>query len=224
MKKISALRKEALQLTDEKMLVASQTRAIIECTLKKVNGDLVEYEKFLHGTGEFSTLVAPPPVAAPAVIKNERTLKAPSVINASSTMKSLQQRIMKPNDLCAMRVSPNQMADTEWILGRVISYSSESGLYQIADEDPEAALETKKVSLAPSQVKPSGTGLDKLQKGETVMAVYPETTSFYHAIVTQLPRKVANATYVHVQFKDDSDEFGVTHEKMILTQHIMRLN
>jgi hypothetical protein len=69
------------------------------------------------------------------------------------------------------------------------------------------------------------------QKGDSVLAVYPDTTSFYPAtIVSGPPRKNANASnsttpaaaaVVVVNFLDDSDEFGITHDKVVPLDHVM---
>jgi hypothetical protein len=85
-------------------------------------------------------------------------------------------------------------------------------------------------------------GVDKLSKGDVVFCVYPDTTSFYQATVVQAPRKNqqimmsgggggpganpnANAggttSFVMVNFVDDSDEYGVTHDKAVPLQHVI---
>lgn len=62
-----------------------------------------------------------------------------------------------------------------------------------------------------------------MSRGDTVFAVYPDTTSFYQATVVQTPRKVSgNSSFAMVQFVDDSDEHGITHEKAVLLRHVMR--
>jgi len=68
-------------------------------------------------------------------------------------------------------------------------------------------------------------GNDKLSKGDVVYAVYPDTTSLYQATVTNLPRKTNSSgeTVVFVQFKDDGDEYGITHEKAVPVKYIMKL-
>lgn len=67
--------------------------------------------------------------------------------------------------------------------------------------------------------------LERLSKGDMVFAVYPDTTSFYPATVVQAPRKNQSSTnlkqLVMVNFVDDSDEFGVTHDKAVPLQHVM---
>jgi len=222
MDKIQSYRLEVKQLAAEKLAVANQTYNIINSTLGKLDREVTEYENLLRGTGEFNNSttanIAPP---APATIKNERgnsgNKPGPSQGGSSGNR-------IKPNELCAIRVSPSQMADTEWILGRVSSYNTESGMYIVTDEDPEA-IDKKKFTLPPAQVKPVGHGLEKLQKGDIVYAVYTETTSFYQATVTQPPRKISGSNaFIHVKFKDDSDEWGVTHEKVIILNHVFKLS
>jgi SGF29 tudor-like domain len=67
----------------------------------------------------------------------------------------------------------------------------------------------------------SGT-IERLTKGDIVFAVYPDTTSFYQATVVQAPRKQGvGGQYVMVNFVDDSDEFGITHDKAVPIEHVM---
>ena len=67
--------------------------------------------------------------------------------------------------------------------------------------------------------------LKNLRVGDTVFAVYPDTTSFYQATVVQTPRKVVGGgggSFVMLTFVDDSDEHGITHDKAVLLDHIMK--
>jgi hypothetical protein len=75
-------------------------------------------------------------------------------------------------------------------------------------------------NLPDSQVVVLGD-VDKLTRGDVIYAVYPDTTSFYQATVVQLPRKNNPGAFVNVHFVDDSDEFGVTHDKAIPLKYIM---
>jgi hypothetical protein len=76
-------------------------------------------------------------------------------------------------------------------------------------------------NLTESQVIILGR-LENLKKGDSVFAVYPDTTSFYQATVVQPPRKVAGGgSFVMVNFVDDQDEHGITHDKAVLLKHIM---
>ena len=75
-------------------------------------------------------------------------------------------------------------------------------------------------TLPDSQVIRLGS-LPPLKKGELVYAVYPDTTAFYRAnVVSQ--RRVVGGSVVHVCFRDDADEMGITHEKPVLGKHIFR--
>ena len=75
-------------------------------------------------------------------------------------------------------------------------------------------------NLPESQVVVLGN-MDRLTKGDTIYAVYPDTTSFYQATVVQGPRKTGGASFVLVHFQDDGDENGVTHDKAVLLKHCM---
>lgn len=121
----------------------------------------------------------------------------------------------KPNDLAAVQVTPGH-----WILAKIISFDSETGMYNLSDED----IESNKVVfyLPESQVVVLGT-VERLSRGDVIYAVYPDTTSFYQATVVQPPRKAQGGShFVTVNFVDDSDEHGVTHEKAVLLKHVMR--
>ena len=109
---------------------------------------------------------------------------------------------------------------TEWILGKVISYNPDHGMYRIADSDIEQSNKT--YNLPETQVQQLNTSTSQLLKGTQIWAVYPDTTSFYQATVISC-RKVQGGSVVYVHFKDDQDEMGVTHEKPVLLIHVMKI-
>ena len=78
-------------------------------------------------------------------------------------------------------------------------------------------------NLPESQVVVLG-GVDRLSRGDIIYAVYPDTTSFYQATVVQPPKKIGGGDpFVMVHFKDDGDEHGITHDKAVSMQHVMRV-
>lgn len=128
---------------------------------------------------------------------------------------------VRPNDLAACQVSPG----SEWILAKVTHHDPKTGMYKLADEDVES---DKIFDLPESQVIVLST-VEKLRSGDIVYAVYPDTTSFYQATVVQAPRKQGGGTsggggpgaFVMLNFHDDADEFGVTHDKAVPLKHVM---
>lgn len=124
---------------------------------------------------------------------------------------------VQPNELAAIQVTPNS---SDWILAKVISHDPKTGIFKLSDEDIES---NKTFVLPEAQVVILG-GVDRVAKGESIYAVYPDTTSFYQATVVQIPKKSPNGELCcMVHFKDDGDEHGVTHEKPVLMKHVMRL-
>lgn len=127
-----------------------------------------------------------------------------------------KQGTAKPNDLAAIQVNPGS---PDWILAKVMSHDAQTGMYRLSDEDIES---NKIFHLPESQVVILGN-LKNLSRGDTVFAVYPDTTSFYQATVVQIVRKASGGgSFVMVNFVDDSDEHGITHDKAVLLHHVMR--
>lgn len=123
----------------------------------------------------------------------------------------------KPNDLAAIQVVQNS---PDWILAKVISHDLESGMYRLSDEDIES---NKTFHLPESQVVVLG-GIDKLVRADVIFAVYPDTTSFYQASVVAPPKRVSGGgSFVMVNFVDDADEHGITHDKAVLLKYVMRV-
>lgn len=90
-------------------------------------------------------------------------------------------------------------------------------MYTLSDED----MASNEIYTIPErQVRPllKHNNNCKWAKGDGVYAVYPDTTSFYPAVVVSCTRN----GYVMVQFNDDWDASGVIHEKAIPLQHVMK--
>lgn len=138
------------------------------------------------------------PVLPPVL---HRSTSLSSNNGAFSTSSSLGNH---PLDMAAVTSS---VADKSMILGRVICYHADTGAYDILDVD-----DSKKYLLPERQV----IVLDliesqrRLSKGELVFALYPDTTSFYPAVVSAAPRRTAMGAEpsVIVQFCGDEDTTG----------------
>jgi hypothetical protein len=77
--------------------------------------------------------------------------------------------------------------------------------------------------LPESQVVILG-GVDRLNRGDVIYGVYPDTTSFYQATAVEMPKKVPGKdVLVLVHFKDDGDEHGITHAKAVPMKHVMKV-
>jgi hypothetical protein len=109
----------------------------------------------------------------------------------------------RPKDLAAIQVTQNSV---DWILAKILSYDKSSKVYTLSDED---VAEEKIYTIPSSRVIPLCKTL-QFKRGDTVYAVYPDTTSFYSATVSAY-----KGNFVMVHFRDDGDEFGVTHEKAV---------
>ena len=202
--KITQLRKKAKLYNAEKIIVAGHCLEIVQSTLSRLENDISSLETLLKGTGALDTIL----------LGNNGT--SSGVVGGGLTSLTGQ-----PNDLAAIQVDTNQ---NEWILAKIISRDPDTNMYKLSDEDTES---DKVFTLPESQVVVL-TGMEPLAKGDVIYAVYPDTTSFYQATVVQAPRKIygganaAGSSFVLVNFHDDGDEHGVTHDKAVLMRHVMR--
>jgi len=193
-RKIHQVQSECLQKAEEKVAVSQQAVDLIDSIIDRLDADIEAMEPILGGYYENSNLA---------------------------------------NELAACQVG------TEWILAKVIEYDPKTGQYKLADEDVESqkgtlvgcmllyscciSLTRFAVFHLPETKVQLLRGVDRLTKGDIIYAVYPDTTSFYQASVVQGVRRQQNnpQQFVMVNFMDDSDEFGITHDKAVLMQHVM---
>jgi SAGA-associated factor 29 len=109
------------------------------------------------------------------------------------------------------------------VLGQVISYRSELNVYEILDIDDH-----QRYMLPESQVLALGQAdtQKKLSKGETVFALYPDTTIFYPATIIQVPKRSAKKSeaIVTVQIIGDEDADGIAPLLSIPLKYVVRTN
>ncbi|GLE04530.1 hypothetical protein PINS_up013485 [Pythium insidiosum] len=135
-----------------------------------------------------------------------------------------EAEILEPGRHVAAKVARSHEL---WILARILAYSAVTRTYEVEDVDsgdddtPSTAAEsassdrsvTRRRHIVPvDQVKalPAET-LEAhewihYELNQPVMALYPNTTSFYRGVV-RVPNP-RGAPYVLVRFDDDADEFG----------------
>ena len=194
-------------LSDEKLAIATQTEELVARHIDIINGELAALSDHLHATGEFEAVGA-----------------------------------ARPGDEVAIRL--DDYDKDAWILARVVRYKPETAFYDVADADddrkvyelsesrvvpltdsgrgvPQAHVLTGVVSCLATIV--DGEAANRLQKGDEVFAVYPDTTSFYYAVVSMPARRAGAGNAVcHVQFQDDQDETGMNPDRAVPLKYIMR--
>lgn len=108
-----------------------------------------------------------------------------------------------------------------WILGNVTAYEPHNGCYIIQDEDDTS----RHLRLHARDVKRLEDSASHLRKGDAVLAVFADTTSFYRAIVAKNPKAPAhvNSSWeVVVRFEDDEDETGVAPPRRVPARFVLK--
>lgn len=77
------------------------------------------------------------------------------------------------------------------ILGEVINYRNDLNAYEIMDIDDK-----QHYTLPETQVfaLDQADGIKRLSKGDTIYALYPDTTIFYPAVIIQIPKRNSAAS------------------------------
>ena len=103
----------------------------------------------------------------------------------------------------------------EWILATVIRYNADADKYVLEDEDDEQAI-----TVASEKVLPLNDSVEGVERGCEVLAVFPDTTSFYRAFVSRNVRKGMDE--ITVQFVDDEDAAGRTPHRKVQARFVFR--
>jgi hypothetical protein len=106
-----------------------------------------------------------------------------------------------------------------WILGNILDFNGNT--YEVQDEDDV----TRKVTLGFNEVRRLMDTASHLRRGDEVLAVFPETTSFYRATVVKNPRPPSSVNgnwEVIVKFEDDEDDSGKAPPRRVPARFVLR--
>ena len=125
---------------------------------------------------------------------------------------------MEVGDLVAANVGvlSHGAGAQEWIVATVTRYSPTEGVFEIVDADEEAEKHVYRLPqkyIIPLPKTASVRQSTNFPVGTSVLAVYPNTTTFYKAKVVQPARRLPNAEYSEfvLEFEDDGDADGQAH-------------
>mmetsp|Transcript_17586 Transcript_17586/g.26451 ORF Transcript_17586/g.26451 Transcript_17586/m.26451 type:complete len:252 (+) Transcript_17586:3-758(+) len=127
----------------------------------------------------------------------------------------------KPGEQVAAKITSLD-ENGSWILASVVALNRRTNTYQVQDEDDP----TKLVELPAARIRRlenEELGYE-LQKGDRVLAIFPETTSFYRAIVSKTPKRNAQGLIYDVvlKFEDDEDDAGRTPHRRVAVRYVLR--
>ncbi|XP_052872571.1 SAGA-associated factor 29-like isoform X2 [Anopheles cruzii] len=133
--------------------------------------------------------------------------------------------IAKPGDMVAALVKSEE-GEENWILAEVVLYVSSTSKYEVDDIDEEQkdrhVLSRRRIVPLPlMRANPETDGQALFPKGTTVMALYPQTTCFYKAIINQLPQ-TANEEY-EVLFEDPSYPDGYSPPLFVAQRYVIAI-
>ena len=108
-----------------------------------------------------------------------------------------------------------------WILGNILDYDAGEGTYEVQDEDDVNRV----LVLSTLDVKRLEDSASHLRRGDSVLAVFPETTSFYRAVVAKNPRPPQHGNSgwdLVVRFEDDEDDTGKAPPRRVPGRFVLK--
>ncbi|XP_042223577.1 SAGA-associated factor 29-like isoform X2 [Homarus americanus] len=136
-----------------------------------------------------------------------------------------QNYVAKVNDMVACLVRGSEGEDN-WILAEVVSYNTTTNKYEVDDIDEEQkerhTLSRRRVYPLPlMRANPEVNPEALYPKGSIVMALYPQTTCFYKAVINRLPT-LATEEY-EVLFEDPTYADGYSPPLMVAQRYVIQI-
>lgn len=132
--------------------------------------------------------------------------------------------IAKPGDKVAARVKSSD-GEENWILAEVASFNSATNKYEVDDIDAEEGKEQhvlskrKVVPLPIWKASPETDPEALFPRDSLVLALYPQTTCFYRALIHQPPKKPQDD--YSVLFEDTSYPDGYSPPLMVAQRYVI---
>lgn len=132
----------------------------------------------------------------------------------------------RPSEQVAAKTSRDD-ENGSWILASVQRFYADTETYDVQDEDDTSRL----IRLPWNHVMRLSNGTEGcFGKNTKVMAIFPETTSFYRAVVSKEPVWIVLKEGVPpmvkemiLKFEDDEDENGVTPHRRVPARYVIPL-
>jgi SAGA-associated factor 29 len=109
-----------------------------------------------------------------------------------------------------------------WILANVLGIDPMNEIYEVQDEDDPRRI----ITLNYGNLRRLTDNASDIRKGDRVLAVFPETTSFYRAVVVKTPKPLTAGSTglweVVVKFEDDEDDTGKPPARKVPSRFVIR--
>jgi len=208
---LAAAKRRLDQKLEERVAIAQQQHEVADRHVERLTRDAQALESELRHSGELDDRMEEVEVALPP------------------------QDALLPGALVAAATTTDESSEPPlWILARVVEATGRDRVV-VADADPENT-ESRYTLSRKNIVVLAGEGEEDVvqararlgPRGRRVMAIYPDTTSFYPATLSSLPQvtpadsrdsQFAGKLSCVVQFNDDEDVSGKNPKRTVLCKH-----
>ena len=143
--------------------------------------------------------------------------------NAAARRRRRSKMAARPGEQVAAKVTRTD-ENGSWILASVQCFYHDTETYDVQDEDDTSKL----IRLPWNHVMRLSSGGEGFVKGADVMAIFPETTSFYRAVVSKRPvwelepgSKNPIVKELILKFEDDEGSNGRTPHRRVPSRYVI---
>ncbi|KAJ8665120.1 hypothetical protein QAD02_006782 [Eretmocerus hayati] len=159
----------------------------------------------------------------PLYVGEKPGIKAPPLCGALPAKSDYRAKV---GDMVAALVKGLEMEET-WILAEVINYDSHTNKYEVEDVDEEEkekhiVSRSRVVPLPLMRANPETDAHALFPNGAKVMALYPQTTCFYSAVVKTQPATAADD--YELLFEDSNYPGGYSPPLMVPQRYIISID
>lgn len=172
--------------------------------------------RILNSSGQYQSQYNGSALAIPPVFDG-------LAMNASARRRRRSKMAARPGEQVAAKVTRTD-ENGSWILASVQCFYYDTETYDVQDEDDTSKL----IRLPWNHVMRLSSGEEGFIKGADVMAIFPETTSFYRAIVSKRPvwelepgSKNPIVKELILKFEDDEGSNGRTPHRRVPSRYVI---
>ncbi|XP_057321423.1 SAGA-associated factor 29-like [Microplitis mediator] len=214
-KKTSQCQQKLKKLYDSAIKDAQQEEELLRSTLTKINEiRAIRNKRIIEARnagnkesirrGTLMKMLQSTAVTLPLYVGKIPGAKAPPLCGAVPAESTY---IASMGDIVAALVKSSSDEEENWILAEVVNFNPVTNKYEVDDIDEEqkdrhTLSKGRIVPLPLMRANPETDSHALFPKGSVVLALYPQTTCFYKAVVNQLPNS-ATEEY-EVLFEDAS--------------------
>ncbi|EGG16294.1 DUF1325 family protein [Cavenderia fasciculata] len=168
-------------------------------------------------TAQKTKRIKPPP-AEPIPKEDSPPTSSKADSKQDKDTSSKEQQITNGTLVAAREKSNNSV---NWILAKVNGFNQKNQKYEVIDEDEDEPKRFFVIAKDIIQLPSTSSVSNNFSSGTKVLAMFPDTTAFYPAVVVSSTKVKNKTTHYTLHFDDDQGDNGQTPSRRVSAQYVV---